>query len=131
MTSKNLFYNLWKENIKRRVWVMALSLIVFILVLPIYSAMSIEHWMQNLAREMTTIPEILISFQDLFGISENPLLMAATVGIAVVSGVQGYSFLFSRKKIDLYHSIPVKRIQLFIPIYINGILSYVIPYIIG
>lgn len=110
---------------------MALSLILFILVLPIFSAMSIEHWMQNLAREMTTLPEIILSFQYLLGISENPLLMAATAAIAVVSGVQGYSFLFSRKKIDLYHSIPVKRIHLFIPIYINGILSYIIPYIIG
>ncbi len=96
------------------------------------SAYLLCHVHRTLDAELgTTLPEVILSFQYLFGISRNPLLLAATVGIAVITGVQGFSYLFSRKKIDLYHSIPVKRIQLFIPIYINGILSYVIPYIIG
>ncbi|MBR6769949.1 MAG: hypothetical protein IKM28_01665, partial [Lachnospiraceae bacterium] len=51
--------------------------------------------------------------------------------VAIVCAVQGFSYLYSRKKVDMYHSLPVKSSRRFTVIFTNGVLIYLLPYTIN
>jgi ABC-2 type transport system permease protein len=131
MILKNLFSNLTKQNMKRRLWSLSISILVFFFALPIFSFMAIGNWMNRLERGMTTFPEILEQFQLSILGSKNYFLTAITVFIAVTFAISGFNFLFSKAKVDLYHSSPIKRETQFLTCFINGILFYIIPYAIS
>ena len=116
---------------KRRLWSLAISILAFFFVLPVYSFMAIGNWMNRLERGMTTFPEILEQFQYSILGSNNYFLLFITIVIAITFGISGFSFLFSKAKVDLYHSSPIRRETLFFTCYINGILFYIIPYVIS
>lgn len=59
----------------------------------------------------------------------NELLIVITIICAIICGLSGFFYLQSQKKVDLYHSMPLKREQLFSIVYTNGLLIYIIPYI--
>ena len=42
MTSKNLFFNLMKEDLKRRLWAVALTFLTFFFALPVATALSLS-----------------------------------------------------------------------------------------
>ena len=126
MTSRALFFNLMKEDLKKKVWIVVAALIAFIFINPVHTLMEIEGAYAN----MYLTPENIASTMQYylsaayFGNSVLPAILA------VVLGISGFSFLFSKKKVDLYHSIPVKREKLFAVSYLNGILIYLGVFII-
>ncbi len=123
MTSKNLLFKLQKEDLKRRLWTIALSILAFFLFLTVVLAIHIGNNNLNqeqMARNITSIigyRYIIVSF--------------ITIAGAVICGLSGFFYLHSRKKVDLYHSIPVRREVLFTVSYINGLLIYFVPYILN
>ncbi len=125
MTLKNSFIKLQIEDMKRRVWSIALSMLAFIVLLPIICALNISNFQgnENLEWEM-------LQLKGLIG-SGNVVIIAATMICAVVCGLSGFFFLHSRKKVDFYHSMPVRRERLFFTSYLNGILIYLVPYVIN
>ena len=126
MTSRALFFNLMKEDFKKKVWIVVVALIAFIFVNPVHTLMVIEASYSDTYLKIETF---INSMQYYLGMSYfgNTVLPAI---LAVVLGIAGFSFLFSKKKVDLYHSIPVKREKLFFVSYINGILIYIGVYLI-
>ena len=126
MTSKNLFFKLLREDLKRRVWAIALTVLALFIFLPIYCAIMIERYSSYLMEKKWALEQIL----GLIGPGYE-MLIVITVIAAIVCGLSGFSFLHSRKKVDLYHSIPVRRETLFAVNYINGLLIYIIPYAIN
>ncbi|MDE5931719.1 MAG: hypothetical protein K2H40_04455, partial [Lachnospiraceae bacterium] len=62
---------------------------------------------------------------DALGFQAFCMLPIAVLGILIA--VQGFSYLYDRKKVDVYHSVPVPAKRRFAVIYINGLLMYVIP----
>lgn len=48
---------------------------------------------------------------------------------AMIAGLFGFRFVFYKNRVDLYHALPVKRSTLYGVCWINGILSWFIPYI--
>jgi ABC-2 type transport system permease protein len=125
MTSKNLFSNLLKEDLKRRLWTIALSVLLFFIALPIFSALSIgEEGTYN------TYDNIIGRLTQSVA-ANNPFLILITIVGAVVCGLSSFYYLHSKKKVDLYHSIPVKREKLFAVNFINGIFIYLVPYVIN
>ena len=56
--------------------------------------------------------------------------MLVTV-VSVICAIQGFSYLYSRKKVDLYHSVPVKKSRRFAVIFTNGILICFVPYLVN
>ncbi|MDE6608646.1 MAG: hypothetical protein K2K54_12980, partial [Lachnospiraceae bacterium] len=50
--------------------------------------------------------------------------------LAVISALQGFSYLFKRQKLDLYMSVPVSKGRRFAIIYVNGILLYALPHLL-
>lgn len=139
MTSKSSFLVSMKENSKRRLYVWILSMIAFVLIFPIYVSLLINQVVsqtEQLTKDYGAVAAGEIVHGKLVEVMQNTLgisllLFAMTVVLAVGCAVQGFSWLYSRKKIDFYYGMPVKRSRRFFVIWLNGILIYVIPYFFG
>lgn len=125
MTSKNLFFKLQKEDFKRRLWVAALSMLVFFLSGPVLLALVIESMARNI-RTVNMIADIRANIGPGF-IFQYMITFAA----ALICACSGYFYLHSRKKVDFFHSVPVKREMLFLVNFLDGILLYFLPYLIS
>ena len=111
MTSKNSFWDSIKENNKRRIWLWLVSALTYVIAFPTAVAMDISRGKSNEAYLIESLGETLgreALQQDLlnrmkicFGV-ENYALLAATAAIAIISAIQGFSYLYSKRKIDFY-----------------------------
>lgn len=139
MMSKSSFWVSLKENNKRRVVVWLMSFLSFILFFPTAAAMRlkvaerrlpamIEYYGEAAAREMIR-QEKLDAVNSLLGFSVPAIFLVS--GFAVVSAFHGFAWLNSKKKVDFYLGMPVKRSKRFWTIWLNGLLSVLIPYAIG
>ena len=119
MTSRSLFFKLIREDCKQRLWCLVLAVVVFFFALPVAGALLISSdW--NTAEETS---RAITSYVTAGG----GILLAVTVVGAVVCGISGFAFLQSKKKVDFYHSIPVRREMLIAVFYLDGILLYLVP----
>lgn len=122
MILKSSFFRLQKEDMKHRIWFIALISITILLILPISCALQIDNYLY----EGYSLDTIMHFIDNLYG-----MLFAITIACAFISGLSGFFYLHSRKKLDLYHSIPVRRETLFAVNYVNGILIFIVPYIVN
>lgn len=134
MTSKNSFFNLMKEDLKRRLWTIALSLLAFFFLFPVASALmmsSIHHKYKYMSPEKAIYAgeRIFKVFTELHGM-ENFFLSAVSVLLALIIAISGFSHLHSAKKTDFYHSLPLSRKKLFTLITLDGMLIIILPYFI-
>lgn len=160
MTSKNLFsekkacggiWGLMKEDIKRRIWVLALMFLAFFFALPVKLALVMENAqrmgflayngyesIENLLPEHFTATqyETMMAFfkrkvvLDEISYGNGPMVFLFLTA-AVVVGVTAFSYLHNKKKVDFYHSIPVRREVLFAVQYVDGILITAAAYLFG
>ena len=125
MTSRSSFFKLLKQDLRQRLWTIVLAAIVFLLPVPIYIAMkisgmgvygtsSMEAFARKLAAPMT---------------AASPWMVLVTITGAAICALTGFGYLFSKKKVDFFHSLPVKRETQFAIRYINGVLIYLVPYL--
>lgn len=125
MTSKNLFFNLQKEDLKRRIWTIALAFLVFFFFLPVICTMQLGNYSSYMKKE-----DIYNNIMNFMG-PTNGILIFITVIAAIICGLSGFFYLHSKKKVDLYHSIPVRREVLYAVGFVNGFLIYIIPYVLN
>lgn len=130
MTLKNSFLVRVRENGRRRHWVWILcTLALFILLplrlltvvsgnMPIYKTMGPEY----LKYMMRLVESVFIP---------NELMLILICAAAVLCGIQGYSYLFYRVKVDMYHSQPVSKPVRFFSIYYNGAAYFLLPYLVN
>ena len=123
MTSKNLFFKLLKEDLKQRLWSVILAAIVFFII-PVSMALQVENM-----KGLSPLDTYLYCITRIVTNSEW-LVIITCVG-AVLCGLSGFWYLFSKKKVDFFHALPLKREVLFAVRYINGILIYAVPYIVA
>lgn len=144
MTSKSLFFRLMKEDLKRKIWAIGLSFLMFFFWMPVAAAMGISSLKQNLERwlaEGTTFGEgitaqmqyetrLLDLVTDILGFGN--AIVALTIGIAaIVLALTAFMYLHSRKQMDFYHSIPVRREVIFAVKYLDGFLIVVSMYLLN
>ena len=139
MMSKSSFLVSMKENNKRRLWVWVVSILVFMLLFPVMTALLANNIISNTKMLADTYKESVLQqllkdrlingMKNLFGFWGYTAF--ASAAIAMISAVQGFSYLYSRKKIDFYMGMPVKRKRRFLVIWLNGILLYIFPYLAG
>ena len=133
MISKSLFLKLQKEDLKRRIWTVSLFMLVFFLLYTVICALNVSNYLYRNSRLEYSesinayITEEITSFMGM----GNEIMLLITMGCAIVSGLSGFFFLHSKKKVDLYHSIPIRREMMFSAIYLNGLLIYIVPYLIN
>lgn len=123
MTSKSLFYNLLREDGKRRLWSLALAFLVFFFTFPVTIALTLSEQIRQGADYLYIVSGLnhWLSFQ-------NPWVAAVLILLSLIMGVTSFSYLHSRQKVDFYHSIPVNRKHLFWVNYLNGIFIPAVVY---
>ncbi len=134
MTSRNSFFSLLKEDFRRRLWTFILASLVFFGTFPIVFTMMLQSWVSNykdndFLTQTQMLERIANYVSDFTGL--NIWLAVVTCVGAVICGVSGFAYLHSKKQMDFYHSLPVKREQLFAVRFVNGLLIYAIPYAIS
>lgn len=144
MTSKNLFFKLMREDLKRKVWAVGLSFLSFFFWMPVMAAMRIsdvyqtyERWIKNgttfgvgITAESRLAEKLLDVVAQTVGL-ENPLNALSIAVAAIVMALTGFMYMHSRKQMDFYHSIPVRREQIFAVKYLNGILIVLSSYLVN
>lgn len=123
MTSKNSFFSALKEDKKRRIW----TLVLFCLVCFLMTA-AFELNLESMLNRLDIGRELFI--KDLVQmIRDGWITLHLVMGIvaACFYGFQGFGWLSKKRKVDFYHSQPMKREKRFLVIYIDGLLMYVIP----
>ena len=138
MTSKNLFFKLMRENTKQRLWTVALISLFYFFYFPVHTALNISsldpgEWAraENQAQAMQlALADLGKWFMNQCSIS-NPVMVMLIFLFSAVCGISGFAYLFSRKKTDFYHGIPVRRELLFLVSYVNGVLFVAVPYLIN
>ncbi len=131
MTLRNSFLARLNENIKRRLWLVVIAVLLFVIAIPIYTAMYIsltEATVENIG--IIKMQENLYKgMKQWFEFGSGITFWA--VLFALPAGMQGFSYLYDRSKIDFYHSKPVKASQRFMTIWLNGVLIFALPYLVG
>lgn len=122
MTSKSLCFKLMKEDLKRRMWTIALTALGLVFTLVVPMALKSSSYMDRVRKGLdgNTRERLVKQLVDMVGI--NGLVITVLLAAAVVWAVSGFRYLHNSRKVDFYHSIPVKRHQLFLASYLNGIL---------
>lgn len=130
MTSKNSFLVSIKENNKRRIWVWVIGILGQLVIYPGVLAVYLSRINYRNAEGSYKTPELYkIALQDAAtdALGFEPFCMLPIAILGVLIAVQGFSYLYDRKKVDMYHSVPVPAKRRFAVIYVNGLLMYVIP----
>ncbi len=130
MTSKSWCFKLMREDLKRRVWTIAWSILsmVFSLVVPV--ALDCSELRADKAAGWYASEEWLSKAAEVAGkLRCDWFVCAILVVTAVLWAVSGFQYLHNRQKVDFYHSIPVKRGQLFLAVYLNGIVVPLVCYL--
>ncbi len=122
MTSETLFLNLMKANHRYHRWFGLVIFITFIFVNPVLTLMKLDGFLLNDLLSVTEVHEKLFN-QVNFSYWGN---IGITITIAVIIAIREFSYLYSQKKVDLFHSFPVKREKLFLSSYLVGFSYYLI-----
>lgn len=130
MTSRNSFFKLAKEDLKRRVWLAALSVLTFFFAFPVGMALKLGNVEESYERALwygdtLAMPKsqaMLATAEKLLSVHGNGLTVFLMIMAAVVCGASSFSYLHNKRKIDFYHSLPLKREKLFAVSYTMGIL---------
>ena len=136
MTSRNSFFNLLKEDLHRRLWTLILSSLVFFGTFGVAFTMIIQNYVGRYSRgsygytKAQFVERISSNLcEDFYGFW--PWFMAVAIIGAIICAMNGFAYLHSRKQMDFYHSLPVKREKIFAVRLVNGILIYALPYLVG
>ncbi len=130
MISKRLFVNLCSENRKRRLWPIALTVAGNFFAQIVYAMLLCSSYESRLAMKRTTLPDVIDSFYQNAACGMGITALLIVIGLAFINALQGLSYLFDSRSTDLYGSLPVKREKLFDVASLNGIIIFVIPYVI-
>lgn len=127
MTSKNSFWVSSRENHKRRIWVWVVAVLSQLL---LYGGMTMIYLSRIKSDQMDGVYRTQQAFQDALyqagkdalGFSDN--LYGIVFLLAAMIAMQGFSYLYDRRKVDLYHSVPVSKTGRFAVVYVNGLLIW-------
>ncbi len=138
MTSKISYFKIALEDVRHRVWMLALSCLGSFLALPVMFLLANSHYMSRYenyckqAMDIAQAKESLLAMYVNFFASYGKFSCGIILSIgAIIVGVFGFRFLYSKKMVDLYHSMPLKREHGFLITYINGFLIWLLPMLIS
>lgn len=122
---KNTFFNILREDRKRRIWPFVLFCLICFLMTAAFE-LNLESY---LGREWT-FQRIQTSIENLTrnGMITYYLIFAGLA--ACLYGFQGFGWLMKKEQVDFYHSQPMKREKRFVVIYLNGMIMYLLPMLV-
>ena len=119
MTSRTLSLNLFKGECKRKIWLYTLTLLVLIGLQPGALLMDIDRW---IIWGMTPI-QMLAGVKSSVNIDSLGLIF---VLVSVFYAAICFGYMFSRSKVDMYHSMPIKRRDAFFVRYLSGLIPFIL-----
>ncbi|GFI21490.1 hypothetical protein IMSAGC011_00260 [Lachnospiraceae bacterium] len=128
MISKNLYFKLIKQDFKKRIWCPILIFVACFLGLEVRMLMGMEQFTQY--SDLRPYDITVYIRQYFFG-REAMAMSAVACMAAFLCGISGYTYLHSKIQVDLYHSLPVSRTQLFWSRYLSGFLQFMIPFVMN
>lgn len=129
MTSKNSFFNILKLSFGQRLWGLAINCILFFFAFPVYAAIQVDIINERVNRQLNLFGMQRELFaRDVLG-EGNYFVFFAVAVAAIYLGITGFSYLYSKSKVDLIHSLPIKRQELFIVQYVSGLVTFIVPYL--
>ena len=138
MTLKSSFSDLLRENMKRRLWSAALSLLLFFFLYPVAALLSASRafsperagtFSEDMAQEMIlfmtrrSLHASWISWVS----AENPLFCFLLPVTAMILSFSGFRYLQQRQQTDFFHSLPLSRTRLFLAVNMNSLLIVTVP----
>lgn len=134
MTSRNSFWASCRENHKRRIWVWIVAVLSQLLM---YGGMTMIYLSRirgfHADGSFKTPGEfeqaMCQAAKDALGFSDN--LYGCIFILAAIIGMQGFSYLFEQRKVDMYHSVPVSKNRRFAVVYVNGLMIYLTAHLSG
>ncbi len=124
---------LQKQITRRRLWLVAVTWLFCLLWYPGALATLLAGTTQSAAVEKLSHEQLVR--QCLYLVSRRLGLRQSLPVFAVVFGaviaIQGFSYLFSREKLDFYESQPVSRMRRFWAIFWNGFALFEIPLLVS
>lgn len=129
MMSKNSYFDLSLiiDKVKKNIWLVALHSVILFFAMPVAITISTQGYMSR-AIQNASIEQRLPSLIMGFFTANNKFIILVSMLASIVSAATVYFYVNSRKQMDFYHSLPVKREKLFITNYISGAIIYLIPY---
>ena len=127
MTSRRLFFKMMREDIRRRLWAVALVILSWFFVFPVRVALIPGEYRLE---EALYQQKIIERTEHWFSIGNVWGMFVIILG-AVILGISSFSYLHSKKKVDFYHSIPVRREVLFLVNFWDGVWIMAIPYLLS
>lgn len=125
MKSKIYSSRYMKISSKGQVWIPAFAAIGFLLAFPVAELIMLGNWfgMAYTGDQISTLYENL--WRDGFMITG----MVVTALTALFCGISQFWYLYSPRKVDFYHSLPVKRNRLFWYKTLQSLLYFLLPYL--
>lgn len=133
MTSKHLFFKAMMEDLRHKLWMIALSALGNFLLLPVAWLVNRSNMMRRVINSSeldggkyywTNIMDFLADYIPAAG------GFIAIAG-ALIVGLVGFRYVFHKRMIDTYHSIPIKRGTLYSVCWLNGFLIWLVPFLIS
>mgnify|MGYP006871886805 CR=1 FL=1 len=112
---------------KGQIWIPAFIALGFLLAFPVTGMVKLSSWsdLQYSASQSQILYNNL--WKDGFVLSG---LIIASIA-AFINSVNGFIYLYSGKKTDYYHGLPMKRAEMFLEKVFSGLVYYLIPYIVA
>ena len=126
MKSKIYSSEYMKTSSKGQRWIPAFAMIAFLLVFPVAELMIMGRWNER-GYTQEQLNYLYSSMWSNEFLTMGAIAVAAT---AFFSAVSGFWYLYSPRKVDFYHSLPVKRSTLFFHRVFLAVLYYLVPYAI-
>lgn len=135
MTSKNSFWANVVENNRRRIWLWVMSGLLWFFYYPVGMAIILNRSKINLTFNYAYFSQKQIqqylnnNVVNLIGTNEVTMVLISV--FSIICAIQGFSYLYSKKKVDFYHSVPVAKSKRAAVIFSNSILIFFVPYIVN
>lgn len=115
-----------KTTSKGRIWIPAFLSIGFLMAFPVAELLMMGNWFgMGYSRE-----QIGILYENLW--RDGFMTTGYVVGVlaSIINGVNQFWYLYSKRKVDYYHCLPIKRGRMFLHRTYVGLLYYLVPYLV-
>lgn len=129
MTSKRLFLKAMAEEMRHRLWMLALSVLGHFLILfvPFLIVRSNPgSWYGT--KDIEEVARNMVSF-----IRNYVTVAGGVIAIlgAMVVGIFGFRFIFHKRHVDTWHSLPIRRSMLYGVCWLDGFLIWFVPMLVS
>ena len=126
MTSKISSSKLFGRELRQLTWLAAVQAVVYLMMIPFRALIALSAMSSGnptAADKLNTLCR-----QIGFDRSENVLIVLIA---GIICGLCVFSYVHSSVKVDLYHSLSIKREQLFLIKYEAGFVTFAVPYAVA